>query len=236
MLRFRALGDRAIVVRLGESMDDTTHRRVRAAWSRLEARPVRGMVEAVPGFTGVTVHYEPAAFPPGRLGEMPQPYATLQAELAAALGDLDEDELPATRTVEIEVCYGGEAGPDLDDLARYHRISAEEVVRIHLAGDYRVHLIGFAPGFPYLGGLDPRLATPRRATPRPRVPASSVAIGGEQTGIYPVESPGGWHLIGRTPRRLFLPDAAPPTLLGMGDRVRFRRISAEELRALEGRR
>lgn len=234
MLRFRPLGDRAIVVRLGESADEPTHRRVRAAWSRLTARPVRGMLEVVAGFTGVTVHYDPAAFPAGRPGEMPQPYATLSAELAAALGELRGDDLPAARTVEIEVCYGGDAGPDLEDLARYHRMSSEEVVRIHLAGEYLVHLIGFVPGFPYLAGLDPRLATPRRASPRARVPASSVAIGGAQTGIYPIDAPGGWHLIGRSPERLFRPERDPPTLLRMGDRVRFREITAAELRARGG--
>lgn len=227
------LGDRAILVKLGDRVEEATRRRVLAACARLDARPVRGMVELVPGVASVAVHYDPAGFPHGLPGEVACPYERIAAELRVVLAGLGDDEPPEPRTVEIRVCYGGDAGPDLADLARYHRLTVEEVVRIHVSGDYVVQMIGFAPGFPYLGGLDPRLATPRRATPRPLVPASSVAIGGEQTGIYPLASPGGWHLIGRTPARLFHAGADPPNLLRMGDRVRFREITEEELRAEE---
>ncbi|HET9482549.1 MAG TPA: 5-oxoprolinase subunit PxpB, partial [Xanthomonadales bacterium] len=128
------------------------------------------------------------------------------------------------RTVVIPVCYGGDSGPDLDAVAKHTGLSAHDVVARHAAGDYRVAMLGFQPGFPYLIGLDPALATPRHATPRPRVAAGSVGIGGAQTGVYPREAPGGWQLIGRTPLALFDAARKPPALLAPGDRVRFEAI------------
>ena len=136
--------------------------------------------------------------------------------------------------MEIPVCYGGEFGPDLPFVAARAGLSEDEAARRHAAGEYRVHLIGFAPGFPYLGGLTAELAAPRRATPRERVPAGSVGIAGRQTGVYPLETPGGWQIIGRTPLRLFRLDADPPALLRTGDGVRFRAIAADEFEALRG--
>jgi inhibitor of KinA len=131
----------------------------------------------------------------------------------------------------VPVCYGGEWGPDLETIGRAHGLSADEVVSVHSGAEYLVSAVGFTPGFPYLSGLPERLHTPRRETPRTRVPAGSVAIGGAQTGIYPFETPGGWNLIGRTPWRLFNPHARPPTLLQVGDRVRFRPITSGEYAA-----
>jgi inhibitor of KinA len=135
--------------------------------------------------------------------------------------------------VEIPVCYGGEYGEDLEPLAREHGIPPSQVVELHTGPTYFVGMLGFAPGFPYLAGLDPRLVTPRRSTPRPRVPRGSVAIGGEHTGVYPVESPGGWHLIGRTPITLFDVSRDPPSLLQAGDQVRFVAIPPEEFARIE---
>lgn len=134
----------------------------------------------------------------------------------------------ADRIVHIPLCYGGEYGPDLSGLAFYHGLSEAEVIDLHTSRDYPVYMIGFAPGFPYLGGLDERLATPRRSVPRIQIPAGSVAIGGAQTGIYPLMTPGGWHVIGRTPLALFRPDADPPSLLQAGDIVRFVPIAPDE--------
>jgi KipI family sensor histidine kinase inhibitor len=127
----------------------------------------------------------------------------------------------AAREVQIPVAYGGDDGPDLTDVAAHTGLAPDEVVRRHCAGEYVVYLLGFLPGFAFMGGLPPELATPRRAEPRTAVPARSVGIGGEQTGIYPLASPGGWNLIGRTPLELFDPSAKEPTLLRPGDRVRF---------------
>jgi inhibitor of KinA len=123
--------------------------------------------------------------------------------------------------IEIPVCYGGELGPDLDDVAERHAMSADDVIRVHSAGNYLVYMVGFMPGFAYLGGLSERIATPRRNSPRTAVPAGTVGIGGSQTGVYPLESPGGWHLIGRTPVRVFDIGRDPAALLATGDRVRF---------------
>jgi inhibitor of KinA len=147
------------------------------------------------------------------------------------LGDVRDDTLPPPRTVEIPVCYGGDLGPDIDDVARQHGMSAQDVIDIHASGDYLVYMVGFMPGFAYLGGLSSRIATPRRQTPRTAVPAGSVGIGGEQTGVYPLVSPGGWNLIGRTPLRIFDIDRTDAALLATGDRVRFRPISNGEFKA-----
>jgi inhibitor of KinA len=228
-MRFSPLGDRAVHIELGSSIDEATHRLVRAVCARLDDQPPAGFIEYVPGFTSVVVHYEPLRVEAGADGL--SPHARMEAALTDALYQLGDEELPPARVVEIPVCYGGDLGPDLEDVARAHSLTPDDVVRMHAAGDYLVYMLGFMPGFAYLGGLAPELATPRRPTPRTHVPALSVGIGGSQTGVYPLESPGGWHLIGRTPRAVFLPAANPPTLLRMGDRVRFVAISPDEYRA-----
>ena len=221
------LGDSALLLRLGDSIDDATHRRVRAVCARLEEGRLPALIECVPAYASVAVHYDPSA-----LGE--RAYERMATAVREALQGVREEELPEPRRVEIPVFYGGETGPDLEEVARRTGLDAEEVVSIHAGGGYRVYMVGFAPGFAYLGGLDERIAVPRRATPRPRVPASGVGIGGRQTGVYPSASPGGWQIIGRTPLRLFSPESDPPALLRVGDRVRFRAVSREELGAMEG--
>jgi inhibitor of KinA len=137
------------------------------------------------------------------------------------LDDVRVEDLPEPRLVEIPVCYGGSLGPDLTDLAEQHNLSTDEVVRLHSSAVYLVYMVGFMPGFAYLGGLPERIATPRRASPRTAVPAGSVGIGGQQSGVYPLESPGGWNLIGRTPLQIFDITRDEQTLLATGDRVRF---------------
>jgi inhibitor of KinA len=233
-MRLSPLGDRALLVHVGDAIDEPTLRRVRAVCARLEARRIPGVIELVPAFATVAVHYDPRRIPAGAgvvepvvLGE--GPYHRLVALVTAALEDLADADVPAPQMVEIPVLYGGDDGPDLDDVARHHALSPDEVVRIHTGGDYLVYMLGFAPGFAYLGGLSPRIATPRRAEPRTAVPAGSVAIGGSQTGVYPLVSPGGWQIIGRTPLRLFDLARTPPARLAVGDRVRFRAITANEL-------
>lgn len=229
------LGDAAVVVRLGDSIDEATHRRVRAYSARLEARPVPGMTEYSPAFASVTVYYDPArvhheAAEPGggRARAGAAPCDVVVAALEALLDGLEAVEPPPGRELEIPVVYGGRWGPDLDAVASRAGLSPAEVAELHASGEYRVYMVGFAPGFPYLAGLPSRLATPRRAVPRTAVPAGSVGIAGRQTGVYPVESPGGWQIIGRTPVPLFSPDRDPPTLLRIGDRVRFRAIEPGE--------
>jgi inhibitor of KinA len=217
------MGDAAVVLEIGSAIDDPTLARVTAVARAIAAHRPAGVVDIVPAFGSVTVFYDP----PRSAG-----YDDLAAELLRlAVGSGQVGPLAASRLVEIPVCYGGEFGPDLGVVSAHAGLTPEEVIALHSGPEYRVHAIGFSPGFPYLGGLPSRLHTPRRATPRPQVPAGSVGIGSAQTGVYPVASPGGWHLIGRTPRALFRLHKSPPALLMTGDRVKFRPITPEEFAA-----
>lgn len=226
-MRFTPLGDRALLIELGSTIDEPTHRRVRAVLARLTTRPLPGVIEVVPAFASVAVHYDPVLVPNGQASE--SPYSRVDAAVRAALVDLDEGSLDTPRAIEIPVCYGGVYGPDLEEVARLHELSVEEVIRYHTGATYRVYMLGFAPGFAYLGGLPDAIATPRRGEPRTAVPAGSVGIGGSQTGIYPLVSPGGWQLIGRTTLRLFDATRPQPALLTVGDSVRFQAVAPNEL-------
>lgn len=219
-----ALGDSAVVISLGERLDETSALRVRAIMAEIERVRLPGVVDVVGAFASVAVFYE-------RVHGVGS--AELMAELEKLVARADETTLSvAARRLEIPVCYGGEFGPDLEAVARHAGMSAADVISAHAAGDYLVHAIGFTPGFPYLGGLPEALAMPRRATPRALVPAGSVAIGGAQTGVYPLATPGGWNLIGRTPLVLFDAARAEPVLLQAGDHVTFRAIDAAEFARL----
>lgn len=215
------LGDSAVVIRLGEGVDAKTSAGVRDVVSALERDPLVGMSDVFPAYSSVAIFFQ----------QPRESFAEVQREIEARVQrvmDGGGNAMPAVaRSVEIPVCYGGECGPDLAEVAQHSGLSPEQVVAAHSGGDYLVHAIGFLPGFPYLGGMPTRLATPRRSTPRVEVPAGTVGIGGSQTGVYPIASPGGWNLIGRTPRRLFDVERAEPALLKAGDRVTFREISAD---------
>jgi inhibitor of KinA len=226
-VRFTPLGDRAVMITLGATIDEATHRLVRSASVRIDQRPPVGFVDQVPAFTSIAVHYDPLI---AAEGTSETPYARVVDDLTAALDGLTAERLPPARVVEIPVCYGGTLGPDLEDVARAHEITADEVVRIHTSGDYLVYMVGFMPGFAYLGGLPTKLATPRRTTPRTVVPAGTVGIGGSQTGVYPLDSPGGWNLIGKTPLAVFDITRPQPALLATGDRVRFRAVTESDFR------
>ena len=220
------LGDRAVLVQLAAPLSRKTTARVRDLADRVRAAALLGVLDVVPAFRSVTVYYDPVRTSgPGAAG---LPFDRLREALAALVEEHPREAPAPGPPVEIPVCYGGEFGEDLDALAQMHRLAPAEVVDLHTGAEYFVGMLGFAPGFPYLVGLDARLVTPRRATPRTRVPRGSVAIGGEHTGIYPFESPGGWHLIGCTPLVLFDPVRDPPSLLQAGDEVRFVPISAEQ--------
>lgn len=224
---FTALGDRAVTITLGTTIDEVTRLRVQSLCAALDAQPVPGLIEYVPAFASLTVHYDPARVPLASGGT--SPYESLCALLTDALQRATPASIPTPRTVTIPVAYGGEFGPDLEDVARHAGISPDDVIALHTSGDYVVHMVGFIAGFGYLGGLPHKIATPRRATPRTLVPASTVGIGGSQTGVYPIDSPGGWNLIGRTPLTMFDPRRDPPTLLHAGDRVRFVALAPHEL-------
>lgn len=219
----------AMVVRFGATIDPAVADAIQALAETLQSDPFPGFVEVSPGFATLAVFFDPDAVPRNR-DELPA--AAVQRLLEGRLAGLKAAAVAEPRLVEIPVAYGGAHGPDLAEVAQHHGLTDDEVVALHSAGEYRVHMIGFTPGFPFLGGLPERLATPRRPSPRLRIPPGSVAIGGPQTGIYPLESPGGWNLIGRTPLSLFLPGEDPPSLLAAGDRIRFRPVPAGEFEAL----
>ena len=224
------LGDAALLVRFGDAIDDAISARVLAAAAHLSADPLPGVLEIVPAYATLAVHYDPAAVAALHPGESPR--NTVGVWARRRLRDAPVGSAENSPIVEIPVCYGGEHGPDLTHVAERAGLGADEAAALHASGSYRVAMLGFMPGFPYLLGLPRRLATPRRDSPRVEVPAGSVGIAGAQTGVYPLDSPGGWQLIGRTPLRLFDASAEPPTLLSPGDRVRFRPIDAEEYEGL----
>ncbi len=206
--RLHALGDAALLCELPAPATLAQQQKIWALAT--EALRWRGVHEVLPGMNNLTLLFDPL-----------QAEATeLEMQVFAAWPQLAATAIDG-RHIEIPVRYGGEDGPDLADVAAHTGLSAQEVVRRHAAADYVVYFLGFLPGFAFMGGLPPELATPRRAEPRTAVPARSVGIGGEQTGIYPLVSPGGWQLIGRTSLELFDPKNEPPTLLRPGDRVRF---------------
>lgn len=219
-MEFKQVGITGLLCVLGEAADDQTADAMAALTRAVDAAGIPGVIETVPGFASLLVRYDPLRLSARRL----------QRKVAALAESASAAPQPA-RVVEIPVCYGGEYGPDLDFVAQHAGMSAEAVIALHSAGRYRIRMIGFLPGFPYLGGLDARLHTPRLDTPRALIPAGSVGIGGAQTGVYPLASPGGWQLIGRTPLRLFAPDRPP--LYAAGDVIRFVPISIGEYQQRE---
>ncbi|MGA2197904.1 MAG: 5-oxoprolinase subunit PxpB [Bryobacteraceae bacterium] len=205
----RPASDRSLLVSFGDEISMESYGEVTRLTRALAG--ARGILNLHPAYASVLVDFDP------RLRTHEQIEALVRECLAAA----DRATAEEARTIEIPVRYGGESGPDLDDVARHAGLTAERVVELFGAAEYLVYFVGFSTCFPYLGGLPPELATPRLPAPRKQVPAGSVAIGGAQAGIYPLASPGGWRLLGRTALRLFDPQGSPPPLLRMGDRVRF---------------
>ena len=220
------MGDRAILVELGNEISPEVHRRVRELDIALMNHPIEGIVDAVPTYKSLLIIYDPL-----RLN-----IVTLQHLMEGLRKKSRGIQIPKPKTMEIPVVYGGEYGPDLEWVANYHKLAPDEVIRLHTGTTYQVYMIGFTPGHPYIATLPEALITPRRQTPRTNVPRGSVAIGMNQTVIYPVESPGGLQIIGRTPLELFNPDNSPPTLLRIGDLVRFVPIKEEEMAHWEQKR
>lgn len=241
--KLHPLGDCAVSIELERRTDAATHRKLQRLLACLEQelRPFPGFIEAVPAYHTIAVYYDPmTVFSAlgGREGfdpELRSPHEIVCMCLNRLFASTADAQRPHSITVEIPVCYGGQFGPDLEEVARYNALSPEEVIRIHTGGSYPVYFIGFAPGFPYLGGMDERISTPRKSTPRLCIPAGSVGIAGKQTGVYSLETPGGWQLIGRTPLCLFRPWQNPPSLLKPGDIVHFRPIAEEQFPRLQAK-
>ena len=221
-VRFLPCGDQAVTVEWGSTIDQRINRQVHAFARKVEELFHPAITEVVPTYRSATVHYRPEVLSYEELKQL---------LLSLAQGSPEEtEELPV---VEIPVCYGGEYGPDLLEVAQHCSLTPEEVIARHTAPTYRIYMLGFTPGFPYLGGMDPSIAAPRRKEPRIHIPAGSVGIAGEQTGVYPIVSPGGWQLIGRTPLRLFDPQREQPILLSAGAGIRFVPIDEETFRKME---
>lgn len=215
---FRLVGDRGLLMEYGDVIDPAVNQKVRSISIVAKQDMPPGVIEIIPAYRSIMIIYNPSVTKPQKLQDA---FISLEKRLT----DID---IPPPKTIEIPVCYGGKLGPDIQVVAESNNISVTDVIRLHSQPEYIIYMIGFAPGFPFLGGLPEILHTPRLKTPRTSVPQGSVGIANKQTGIYPAESPGGWQLIGRTPLKLFDPARSNPILYQAGDRIRFISISEDE--------
>ena len=222
-LRFQYASDRSLLLYFDRKITLEAHHHVVKLLRLLKAEPTAGIRNLHPAYCSLLVDFD--AFETD--------HVELQEALKTKLARLDEVQMPEPRLQEIPMCYGGSFGPDLEEVAKLHGMTPEQVVELHSSATYVVYFLGFVPGFAYLGGLPEALATPRLSSPRRTVPAGSLGIAGDQTGVYPFATPGGWRLIGRTPVRMFTPNGNEMSLLSIGDRVRFARISQERFAEME---
>jgi len=220
---FLLSGDTSVTVEFGNEISTGVNAEIRAFNLALEMSGLEGIVETVPTYRSITVHYRPEVIR----------HQALVAALSEICSGLDSIALPPSHILEIPVLYGGEMGPDLDFVAEHAKMSAAEVVNTHASREYLIYMLGFTPGFTYLGGMAKAIATPRLKVPRVKIPGGSVGIAGEQTGVYPVESPGGWQLIGRTPVKMYDPHRATPILPVAGDYIKFVSITQAEYDDIE---
>lgn len=215
---FRIVGDCGLLLEYGEGIAEAVNRKVCSVYLTANQNLPEGVIEMIPAYRSLLVIYDA--------------YLTDPAKLESTFMDMErslsEAQRPTIKTVEIPVCYGDECGPDLGFVAEHNRLTIDEVVALHAAPEYPIYMIGFSPGYPFLGGLPAKLHTPRLKTPRTMVPEGSVGIANEQTGIYTIAGPGGWQLIGRTPLKLFRPEKSQPFLFHVGDRIKFKPISKTE--------
>lgn len=209
--QIKITGDTSVAVVFGNEISEEINTKIRAFDEALTEKQIDGVYETVPTYCALTIHYAPEKIR----------YQALKEKLEAILTVSHKAQRTNTVVIEIPVLYGGAYGPDLDYVAEYHHMTPEEIIRIHTEAEYLIYMLGFTPGFSYMGGMNGEIATPRLKTPRVLIPAGSVGIAGKQTGIYPIDSPGGWQLIGRTPVRLYDPDRDPPILLDAGLHVKF---------------
>ncbi len=217
---FYLMGDRGLLLEFGDEIGREINEKVRRMALAIHAEAIEGIIETISTYRSLLIIYNPVILP----------MEDLKERLKRMEKGLQQTPLPEPKLTRIPVVYGGIYGPDLEEVAKYLHISPEEVVQLHCSKPYLIYMIGFMPGYPYMGELPQALVTPRLKTPRLLVPKGSVAIAQRQTGIYSMESPGGWQILGRTPVELFHPEKDPPALLQMGDFVQFYQISEKEFK------
>ena len=217
-IRILTAGDSALLIEFGKEINPETNRKITALVQLMREQHIEGIVDVIPAFCSLLINYDPRVLS----------YEELKERMEHLLKMETKTEATRKRIFEIPVCYGGEYGPDIENIAEHAGLSVEEVIKIHSSKDYLIYMLGFLPGFTYLGGLDERIHTPRLASPRLKIRAGSVGIGGSQTGIYPLDSPGGWQLMGMTPVRTYDPERQTPILVEAGDYIRFIPIDEDE--------
>ncbi|OCL26908.1 allophanate hydrolase [Orenia metallireducens] len=214
-IKYVSASDSSILMEFGDEIKPEINREIQAMVHLLEKEVIAGVIEYIPSYTKLMITYDPLTID----------YQNLVAKLKELEDRIHTISTSPTKIIEIPVLYGGEYGPDLETVANYNNLSDEEVIKIHSSRDYLIYMLGFTPGFPYLGGMSKKIATPRLKNPREKVPAGSIGIADRQTGIYPISSPGGWQIIGRTPIKLFDPQREVSFLLEIGSYLRFIPIS-----------
>jgi inhibitor of KinA len=217
-LKYIPSGDSAFIIKAGDEISEEINRTVRKLLIRLEEEKISGITDFIPSYNELMVCYDPSVMD----------YRQLPDIFRSCTADLNTMELPEEYVIHVPVLYGGQYGPDLQYVAEYNNLTEDDVIEIHSSSACLVYMLGFTPGFCYLGGMDQRIATPRRETPRLKIPAGSVGIADSQTGIYPIESPGGWQIMGKTPVRLFSPDQKPEFLFKAGDYIQFFPVAVDE--------
>ncbi|ADO82934.1 5-oxoprolinase subunit PxpB [Ilyobacter polytropus] len=221
--RYLSAGDRALVIEFGNKISEEVNSKVRSMTIAIEKEGIEGVVEITPTYRSLTVHYDP----------MSTSYSSLIEHFEYLENKLEKIDIPLPEIIEIPTFYGGDQCPDIANVAQHNSISVDEVINIHSSKDYLIYMLGFTPGFPYLGGMDEKIATPRLETPRTKIKKGSVGIAGSQTGIYPTDSPGGWQIIGKTPVDLYNAYSDSPILLDSGNYIKFVPVSWDEYKKIE---
>ncbi|MCI6004051.1 MAG: 5-oxoprolinase subunit PxpB [Blautia sp.] len=222
-IRILTAGDSSLLVEFGNEISPAINKKITTTLNLMREQHIEGVVDVIPAFCSLLINYDPRVIS----------YEELKDRMMGLVKMEGQTGQDRKRIFEIPVCYGGEYGPDIASIAAHAGLSEEEVIRIHSSRDYLIYMLGFLPGFCYLGGLDERIHTPRLANPRIKINAGSVGIGGSQTGIYPLDSPGGWQLMGMTPVRTYDPGREVPILLEAGDYIRFVPVDEAEYKRIK---
>lgn len=222
-ITYAPVADQGILMQFGNVIDEKVNASIRSMVELLKEKPIRGVQEVIPTFCSLLVLYDSEKIR----------YQKIQKKLMSYEGKIKSDGSNKSKLYHIPVCYGESFGEDLDDVAVHAGLSTNEVIQIHSKSPYRIYMLGFLPGFAYLGGMDERIFCPRLTSPRTKIPAGSVGIGGEQTGIYPLDSPGGWRLLGRTPIPVYEPERTPAILYEAGEYIKFDPVTLKEYEAIK---